>query len=91
MGCGNTKETIESEMLLIKLERIKIRDERELILNRLQTETGKNFKRIKIPDYVDHEAMKEIKKKKKHNKMKKNKNQDSGNSKSTKNSLLMSK
>ena len=90
MGCGNTKETIESEMLLIKLERIKIRDERELILNRLQTETGKNFKRIKIPDYVDHEAMKQ-KKKKKHNKIKKNKNQDSGNSKSTKNSLLMSK
>ena len=90
MGCGNIKESIESEMLLIKLERIKIRDERELILNRLQTETGKNFKRIKIPDYVDHEAMKQ-KKKKKHNKIKKNKNQDSGNSKSTKNSLLMSK
>jgi hypothetical protein len=90
MGCGNIKESIESEMLLIKLERLKIRDERELILNRLQTETGKNFKRIKIPDYVDHEAMKQ-KKKKKHNKIKKNKNQDSGNSKSTKNSLLMSK
>ena len=31
-----TKEKIESEMLLIQLERIKIRDERNLIINQLQ-------------------------------------------------------
>ena len=40
MGCAMTKEKIEAEMLLIQLERIKIRDERNLIINQLQISTG---------------------------------------------------
>ncbi len=47
-----TKEKIESEMLLIQLERIKIRDERNLIINQLQNVTGEKYKRKKIPDFI---------------------------------------
>ena len=64
MGCAMTKEKIESEMLLIQLERIKIRDERNLIISQLQNVTGEKYKRKKIPDF--------IKKKKKHNQTSKN-------------------
>jgi hypothetical protein len=65
MGCALTKEKLESEMLLIQLERIKIRDERNLIINQLQNVTGEKYKRKKIPDFIDHEAMKKIKQNKK--------------------------
>lgn len=64
MGCAMTKEKIESEMLLIQLERIKIRDERNLIINQLQNVTGEKYKRKKIPDFIE--------KKKKHNQTSKN-------------------
>ena len=53
MGCAMTKEKIESEMLLIQLERIKIRDERNLIINQLQNVTGEKYKRKKIPDFFE--------------------------------------
>ena len=48
-----TKEKIESEMLLIQLERIKIRDERNLIISQLQNVTGEKYKRKKIPDFIE--------------------------------------
>ena len=64
MGCAMTKEKIESEMLLIQLERIKIRDERNLIISQLQNVTGEKYKRKKIPDFIE--------KKKKHNQTSKN-------------------
>jgi len=88
MGCAITKEKLESEMLLIQLERIKIRDERNLIINQLQNVTGEKFKRKKIPDFIDHEAMKKIKQnKKKSSKSKIIFKQNSGNSKSSKTTL----
>jgi hypothetical protein len=52
MGCAMTKEKIEAEMLLIQLERIKIRDERNLIINQLEISTGQKYKRKKIPDFI---------------------------------------
>ena len=62
MGCGQTKENIEAEMLLLQLMRTEIQDERKAILKQLEEINGKKVIRPKIPDYL---AKKEAKKRKK--------------------------
>ena len=58
MGCGITKEKIESEILILQLTRSEIKQERSEIIEKYQEITGKKLRRPKIPDYIDHEAMK---------------------------------
>ena len=58
MGCGITKEKIESEILILQLTRSEIKQERSEIIEKYKEITGKKLLRPKIPDYIDHEAMK---------------------------------
>ena len=58
MGCGITKEKIESEILMLQLTRSEIKQERSEIIEKYQEITGKKLRRPKIPDYIDHQAMK---------------------------------
>lgn len=58
MGCGITKEKIESEILILQLTRSEIKQERLEIIEKYKEITGKKLLRPKIPDYIDHEAMK---------------------------------
>ena len=57
MGCGLTREKIETEIIMLQLTREEIREEREAILQKLTEVTGKNILRPKIPDYLDHKAI----------------------------------
>ena len=61
MGCTINKENIESEMLILQLKKMKIKDEREAMLKLYENITGEKCIRPKIPDYIDHKAMKEMK------------------------------
>ena len=58
MGCEQTKEDVESEMLALRLERDKIRAERNEMIIKYKMITGKNFKSKKIPDYLYTEKRK---------------------------------
>ena len=53
MGCGYTKEKVQTEMLVIQLEKAEIQEERERLLHRLETLTGKRYLIKPIPDYID--------------------------------------
>ena len=53
MGCGYTKEKVQTEMLVIQLEKAEIQEERERLINRLETLTGKKYLIKPIPDYID--------------------------------------
>ncbi len=70
MGCGNAREKLENEMVMMKLERIGIQMERQNQLQLLEKIDGKKMKVYKIPDYIE---TKELRKKlsKKNLKMKK--------------------
>jgi len=63
MGCEETRESIESDMLLIKLQKIKLKDEREAIIKEFEEKYGIKIKRKKIPNYIDYKAIKRIKQK----------------------------
>ena len=52
MGCSVNKEALESEILLLQLQKAKIKDERKKMLEKYKNLTGENLKRPKIPDYV---------------------------------------
>ena len=54
MGCGPQREQIESEMLLLRLTRTQIQEERAAILKELERITGQKVIRAKIPDYLSH-------------------------------------
>ena len=58
MGCGITKEKIESEILILQLTRSEIKQERSEIIEKYQEITRKKLRRPKIPDYIDHQDMK---------------------------------
>lgn len=60
MGCEITKEKIELDMLMLKLKRTEIKDQRKQALNLYKRKTGKTLIRAKIPDYIDHKAMHSI-------------------------------
>jgi len=53
MGCGNAREKLENEMIMMKLERIGIQMERHNQIQLLEKIDGKKMKVPKIPDYID--------------------------------------
>ena len=53
MGCSSTKEKLEEDMMVFKLERMNIQMEKEKELKKLSEIEGKRIKRSKIPDYID--------------------------------------
>ena len=53
MGCGNAREKLENEMIMMKLERIGIQMERQNQMQMLEKIDGKKMKVPKIPDYID--------------------------------------
>jgi hypothetical protein len=71
MGCSVSRENIESEILILQLRKMKIKDEREAMIKLYEDITGEKYIRKKVPDYIDHKAMKEIKKLRKDTKIKK--------------------
>lgn len=52
MGCATVKEKIESQMMILKLKRVDIIQEREAKLKELERLTGETMKRKPIPDYL---------------------------------------
>ena len=54
MGCSTTREKLESRMLVLKLKKIEINQEREERIKDLQRITGKPVIRNEIPDYIDY-------------------------------------
>ena len=48
------KERIESKMLMLKLKKIEIKQERKERINQLKELTGKEIIRESIPDYIDN-------------------------------------
>ena len=61
MGCGSTREKIEDEMMVYKLERMEIQMEKEKELKKLAEIEGRTIERHKVPDYIDPEFAKEKK------------------------------
>ena len=55
MGCENTKEKVEDEMVKMKFKREEIRAERYKILKILNDMDGYHRKAPLIPDYIDPE------------------------------------
>ena len=53
MGCDNTKEKIEDQMMKIKMARIELQMERMNQLELLKKIDGHQFKAPSIPDYID--------------------------------------
>ncbi len=56
MGCATVKEKIESKIMMLKLERVDIRTEREERIKQYQELTGEKIERKPIPDYYIHEV-----------------------------------
>ena len=54
MGCGNSKEKLEDEMLNLKISRIEVQMERYNQMQILKEKNGYNIKYPEIPDYLDH-------------------------------------
>ena len=57
MGCGNAREKLENEMIMMKLERIGIQMERQNQMKLLEKIDGKKMKVYKIPDYIDTKVL----------------------------------
>ena len=60
MGCTSTREKLESKMLVLKLERILIKQERKKMMKALEEIVGGTVKRISVPNYIDPEEIKRI-------------------------------
>ena len=54
MGCSPSRESIESEILMLRLVRTQIQDEKKQILKELEKMTGKKIVRPQVPDYLIH-------------------------------------
>ena len=52
MGCGEKKESIESQMLMLRLERDEIKKEREKLAIHYRSLSGHTLRIKKIPDYL---------------------------------------
>ena len=48
MGCGSTKEKLQTEMLVLQLEKAEIQEERERLIHQLQLLTNKEDSSIGI-------------------------------------------
>ncbi len=59
MGCGDTKEKLENEMMEMKIARIELQMERYKGLQLLKDIDGTEIKRPNIPDYIDQNFLKE--------------------------------
>lgn len=59
MGCSNSQETLETHLFICKLNKQDIHLQREELLREYQLITGEVLNRKKIPDYIDHQKMKE--------------------------------
>ena len=57
MGCGNTKEKIEDQMMKMEMNRIEVQMERMKNLQLLKEMEGTEIKRPIIPDYIDQEFL----------------------------------
>ena len=53
MGCDDSKEDLESKMLMLKLKRIAIRQQREKKIARLEKLTGEKIIIEPVPDYLE--------------------------------------
>ena len=53
MGCGNSREKIEDQMMKLKIARIEVQMERYNNLERLKGMDGRKRKAPLIPDYID--------------------------------------
>ena len=53
MGCGNAREKLENEMIMMKLQRIGIQMERQNQVKLLEGIDGRKIKVPNIPDYID--------------------------------------
>ena len=54
MGCGNSKDKIEDELVKAKLERTEIQYERQRQIKLLKELDGTEYKPLVIPDYEIH-------------------------------------
>ena len=61
MGCSGAREKIEDKMMILKLERMEIKMEKEKELSKLSEMVGHKIKPGKIPDYIDPKFAKERK------------------------------
>ena len=52
MGCATVKEKLESKIMLLKLQKVDILQEREEKLKEYQKITGETLHRKPVPDYV---------------------------------------
>ena len=52
MGCASVKEKLESQMMILKLERVDIMTERDEKIKQLEKMTGQTIVRPPVPDYI---------------------------------------
>ena len=52
MGCASAREKIESKIMLLKLKKVDLIQEREDKIKEYQKMTGKILRRKPIPDYI---------------------------------------
>ena len=52
MGCSNTKEKIENEIIEMKMERVRVQMERRNNIKLLEDIDGRKIKEPSIPDYL---------------------------------------
>ena len=57
MGCASVKEKLESQMMILKLERVDIMTERDDKIKQLEKMTGQTVVRPEVPDYIAKEQM----------------------------------
>ena len=55
MGCGDTKEKLENQMVKMKMERVEVQMERQNQLKLLKEIDGCEYKFKEIPDYIDND------------------------------------
>ena len=57
MGCASVKEKLESQMMILKLERVDIMTERDEKIKQLEQMTGQTVVRPEVPDYIAKEQI----------------------------------
>ena len=53
MGCEDSKESLETKMLMLKMQRIAIRQQRQKKIERLEKLTGTKINTEPLPDYLE--------------------------------------
>ena len=53
MGCENTKEDLETKMLMLKIKRVAIKQKRQKKIERLEKLTGEKILIEPLPDYLE--------------------------------------